>query len=778
VARYIAWLLRHRALAVLAIIAALVAAVASARDLHLQFQYRDFYDYPGNAEVSLLKQDNAEFGDPAGNVLVLVEAPDVLAPAVLQYIERFTRALEPDPRFVRVLSLANARGIYAKGDDVATGPLFREIPPSPEDLDAVREYITHSPVYVHRLISPDAHATAVLAEMRTPAMFATVDQQSQAIRAVKNALAKMPPPSGIRTTVTGPPVVETEVTDALQRDQATLIPGVMLVIVLALMLTFRSVHGVVLALAAVNVALVWTAGIYALFDRHVDILASVAPTAILVYGVVDPIFVLTRFLQKVEAGLSKEEAIERAFVELAMPCFLTSLTTAVGFFTFGFATAPTVRYYGISVGIGVLLAWVTTVTVLPLLLSIVPLPKRRYSALASTRTVGAVIDWVWDRICVRPHRVIAGGVLLAVVGVVVGSSQRLSPEYVGELPAGTAKADVQRTERELSGVVRLIVYLEGAPNVMQSPAVLQAMAEVDEAMAREPLVTTTISIAEEVADVHRAFSGGDPAMHKIPNSDSLVAQYLALIDSEDKSNLINADYSRAHMAYLLVDRGGDAARELVTRLEQKLKSARFAELGVRTALTGNGIVFYQEMDKIVLDILRGFVTAFALIVLLEAIAFRSIRLAALTILPNLVPITVCFAALRIFAIPLKLDTVLVLCVSIGGLFNTTIHLVARLSQAARSEVSSLDAALHDTLLKVGPPSLYTAGILSAGFAVLGLSTFPGFQLLGCLCMLTLLTGFVSDMVFTSTLLKVFFPLPVGPGPLMRARERSFEKASQ
>lgn len=755
----------------------LVVAIASARHVKIQFQYRDFYDYPENERVPLLKQDNDEFGDPAGNVVVLIEAPDVLAPPVLEYIQALTRLLEPDRTFSRIRSLVNARGIYAKDEDIATGTLLRDIPPSPEDVQAVRDYITHSPVYAHRLLSPDAHSTAVLAEMRTPATFATVEEQAHAIQAVRDALAQLPSPPGVRATVTGAPAVETEVTQSLQSDQNTLIPGVMLVIILALIWTFRSAHGVVLALVAVVVALVWTAGIYSLFDRHVDILASVAPTAILVYGVVDPIFVLTRFLQKLELGLSKYDAIEKAYVELAMPCFLTSLTTAVGFLTFGAAIAPTVRYYGITVGIGVLLAWVTTVTVLPLLLSIVPLPKRRYSALTSTKGVNVLIEWVWARIRRRPQAVVVAGALIAVAGIAVGSSQRLSTGYVSGLPRGGVRDDVQRLEKELSGVIRLIVYLEGAPNAMQNPAVLQAMTKVDDAMAKEPLVTTRISIAEEIADIQQAFAGGEASARKIPDSESLVAQYLALIDPEDKSDLISADYSKAHMAFLLVDRGSEEARALVGRLESAVKEAGFAELGVRASLTGNGVVFYHEMDSIVLDILRGFVTAFLLIVVLEAVAFRSVRLAALTILPNLVPITACFAALRIFDVPLKLDTVLVLCISIGGLFNTTIHIVARLRQAIAVEHSDPDTALRDTLLKVGPPSLYTAAILSAGFAVLGLSRFPGFQMLGFLCMVTLLTGFVSDMVFTSTMLKLFFPSPPRPLTVPRLGPEQLEEAS-
>jgi uncharacterized protein len=288
------------------------------------------------------------------------------------------------------------------------------------------------------------------------------------------------------------------------------------------------------------------------------------------------------------------------------------------------------------------------------------------------------------------------------------------------------------------------------------------MVRVDEAMANEPLVTTIMSIAKQVSEVNQAFEGGAVSARKIPDSESLVAQYLALIDPEDKSDLVSGDYSRAHLALLAMDFGSEHTRALVGRLEDAVKSAGFVDLGIRTTLTGSGVVGYRELDLVVLDILRGFVVAFLMILALEAVVFRSIRLAALTILPNLLPVIASFAALRVFDVPLKLETALVLCISIGGLFNTTIHIVARVRQALGAMGDSPDAVLRSALLTVGPPSLYTSTILSCGFAVLGLSRFPGFQALGFLSMVTLLTGFVSDMTLTPMLLKLYFPWPRRP----------------
>lgn len=752
---YIRWLLAHRRLASALLIASMALSLFAARKLQIQFQFRDFYDYPGNAQLPMFKQDTNEFGDPAGNIVVLVSAHDVFAPDVIDYVRKLTEALEPDPTFIRIRSLANARGIYAKSDEVVSGALYRKDAQNDADAETIRKYVSQSPLYVRRLISSDARYTAVLAEMRTPATFATIDEQKHALEVVQHTVDQMKPPPGVKAKVTGAPIIETETTQALLDDQLTLIPGVMAVIILALIWTFRSAHGVLLCLAAVNVAMLWAAGVYATFDRHVDILAAVTPTALLVYGVVDPVFVLTRFLQKLELGRSKEEAIEEAFVELGMPCFLTSLTTAIGFAAFATAIAPTVRFYGITVGLGVLFAWLTTVTVLPLLLAVVSLPKSRFSALTSTKGVDALIEWLWVRVRARPKLFVAAGAALLLGTTAFGSKQHLSNGYISGLPKGEVKTTIREMEDQLSGVIRVIVYLEGAPNTLKKAAVLKAMLGVDSTIGQEPNVTSSISIAEAVADVHQAFSANAPGSRAIPDSDALVSQYLSLIDPEDKRDLVNDDFSKAHIAFLMKDRGSEPARELVEHLRAAVKAAGFEQLGVRATLTGNGVVSFSELDNVVIDILRGFVIAFLVVLLFVAIGFRSLKLALIAAWPNLVPVALCFVALRMVDMALKLDTALVLCVSIGGLFNTTIHIFARLRLALRDDTTAHDDGIRIALLTIGPPSLYTAAILSAGFAVLGLSRFPGFQAMGLLSMLTLLTGFASDMVFTSTLLKLF-----------------------
>lgn len=757
--RLLQLMLRHRLVAGLLILLSVAASLYTARSIEVRFQYKDFYEYEGNPRLPLLQQYTQEFGDPGGFVVLLIESMtetrDIFAPDVLRYIDEVTRKLEAIDQFRQVRSLSNARSIRASGEDIESGPVMPEVPTTQEDVERVRQAAMNSSLLLRTLVSPDRKATAVLSEMRSPAAFATIAEQRLAVEAVRDVMHQTEVPAGIRIQVTGAPVVETETTNALSRDQTTLTPAVLLILVIALALTFRSIHGIVLPLASVLVSLAWTAGFYALLGKPVSIIGSTIPTVLLVYGVVDPIFVYTRFLEKLALSRTREEAIVDAMRELLLPCFLTSLTTALGFAAFTTAALPMIKYFGLVVAAGVLLAFLTTVTVLPLLVVSLA-PEGHYSERpAIVMATESLMAWLWDGIKRKPELLVGIALSLLILGGAAARDMRIANEYVGVLPRGQVQTGVRTLEQKLSGVVRLAVYLESDVNVLQKPEVLRALEGLDQFAEQQPVVTSSISLTDLVGDINQAFMGGDAQERRVPDSESLISQYLSLVDPGDLSEFVNSEYSRSHIRILISDRGTDVTLGLREVLQREA-DARLGPLGVRSSVTGSNVVSSFGAQDVIVEVLWGFLVAFGVIVLVQLVSFRSLRIALISIVPNLVPIGVCFLVMRLLGLNLRVDNSLVLCVSVGGLFNTTIHIIARIMQQLRAGARDPDAIVGSSLATVGPPSLYTAAILSLGFSAMGLSRFPGLQMLGLLCLVTLMSGFIADAVLTTSFFRVFF----------------------
>jgi uncharacterized protein len=756
VSGFIRLLLSNRRLVGALLVLSLALAAYSARTIRVRFQFRDFYDYAENPRLPLFKQDLREFGDLGGNIITFVDAGDVFQPDVLNYVQSLTEAIEASGVFARVRSITNTQAVRGTGDEVVAGPLLSPIPLEPHALEEARAFALSSPTWRRSLVSLDGKTTAVYAQLRVPAVFSSVAEEGAAIAAVEEAVSRVPAPKGAKAHITGAPIVDVAVTESLIRDQLVLTPAVLAVLSIVLLITFRSAHGILLCLSAVGVAAIWTAGLFAQAHRPVDLVGSLIPTTLLVYGVVDPIFVLTRVLSKLETGLAKNDAIVEAFSELALPCFLTSVTTAVGFVAFVTARQATIKYYGATVSVGVLLAWLTTITVLPLLISLVPLSKRRSNVSTFGHWIDAGLRAAWQALQYRIPRTIAitGVVLLA--GAWFGSKQHIDNVYVDELPAGETRSAVRRLEQQLAGVVPLTVHLQGAPGDMKRPEVLKRIAAIQRTIEKQPIVTLTSSLADLVSEANQAFHGGEPKSRVVPASRALITQYLTLVDPTNRAAFVTEDFARAHILSLLVDAGSAQMRDIAARLQHAVDDADFEALGIRANLTGAAIVSYGEFDDVVRQLLLGFVWAFGAIVLLQWLVFRSLRIALISVVPNLLPVIACFVALRVFGIQLKIDTALVLCISVGGLFNTTIHFAARTRQLVDAGESDPDVVIGRAMRAVGPPSLYTALALSVGFSVLLLSSFPGLRALGLLSMVTLTIGFFSDMTVTAVLLRIGF----------------------
>ncbi len=734
-----------------------VVAAYSARRIEIRFAFRNFFDYPANPDVATIDRYHAYFEDPAGFVAVVVESNDVFDPPTLTYVTELTRALEPDPIFSHVRSVANARAIRWVDESVDVGQLVPHVPTTAAGSDRLRAIARESRLIHRLLVSEDSRAALIAAQLAVPPSSSTLPDLRNAIAVVHRTLAAHPPPAGMAVRVTGAPTLEVEASDALVSDQLVFTPIAILLIVVALWLAFRCMHGVVLPMVAISIAAIWTAGIYPWFGRPIDMVASTIPATLLVYGAVDPIFVLRRYLDKLRAGHAKEDAIIATYRELTMPCLLSSLTTAVGFAAFATLELPIIVNFGAIMAIGVMLAFATTMVVLPVLLAILPVPPQRAISTRLARRIDLTLAALWRWLTGHRRTVLIVAVALISGGALYASTrQTVSVYYTRILPPGSTEKDIRFLEREFVGVIRSAVFMEGPKDIMKQPRTLRAIEKIGETAASFPIVTAVVSVSDMVREMNRAFMEGDQKELRIPDSLNLSAQYLQMLDPEDRQRLVSEDEARSHIMIFSRDQGTAAWRPMRDKVMAVAKQ-ELAPLNISVHMTEQSPAGFDALDRLVYDVLWGFVVAFGLVLVLIAVIMRSPRIAVLSAIPNLVPVVACFVLLGVFGITLRVGTVLFLSVSVGGLFNTTIQLVARLRQRiAEDPTLTPDAAIGDAMRDVGPPALLTAVILALGFAIFGLSRFPDLRVFGLLASTTLIVAFVSDMMLSTTLLRVFF----------------------
>ena len=148
---------------------------------------------------------------------------------------------------------------------------------------------------------------------------------------------------------------------------------------------FRRFSGVFLPWIVVTLPLVGTFGAMGWLGLPITMTTQILPSFLLVVCVGDAVHLLSVFYQQFDRGRSKEDAICFALGHSGLAVLMTSVTTAGALFSFFLADLAPLRGLGVAAPIGILFALVYAVVLLPALVAVCPIRRRRARHRASPR---------------------------------------------------------------------------------------------------------------------------------------------------------------------------------------------------------------------------------------------------------------------------------------------------------------------------------------------------------------------------------------------------------
>jgi hypothetical protein len=146
----------------------------------------------------------------------------------------------------------------------------------------------------------------------------------------------------------------------------------MLVIFLLMLFFFRKLVLIVAPLIVAMVSVICTMGLLIGTGHTVHIMSSMIPVFIMPIAVLDSIHILSEFFDRYQNSRDCRRTVFAVMGELFMPMFYTSLTSAAGFASLALTPIPPVQVFGIFVAIGVILAWLLTITFVPAYIMFIP----------------------------------------------------------------------------------------------------------------------------------------------------------------------------------------------------------------------------------------------------------------------------------------------------------------------------------------------------------------------------------------------------------------------
>lgn len=729
------------------------------------------FDFSPQALFDTFEEDVARnrafvetFGHAENTLVLLLVAESVLTPEALRAVHDVSERYGSAPWVTRVDSLtatvlprATPEGLDMRrwGTDAAT---------MPEAVAALRA----SALARGRLVSADGTLAAVVLQLEEELLAA--EQLSPVMRDLRADLAELPTPSGGTWTVAGVPWVRAEVVRRLKLEQVIFLPLTFVCYTIVLFVMFRRWSGVVLPLGVVVVSVAIAAGAMVLANEPLNIINNIVPTLVFIIGISDAIHLLSRYEEEYALRGDRARSVRATVRAMAVACFLTSFTSAVGFLSLLMSQTEILRRFGLVAAFGVLVAYAVTLSLVPAVLSrsglstargrpgSAPVGEGVLHAAATSRLERAVEHLArWSMRHARP--VVAGGALL--VAACVWAAWEV-PVDSAMLEVFSATDDVARTtrlvEERLEGVLPLeVAIMAPAGRRVDEPAVLNAIEEVRRRGAGEDIVTNTASASRLLLDIWALWTD-DPARRESTfSSAAQVAQLSSLLQSGSDDPLLDwwtFDGRQARLQFRLADHGGQETLAFGSRVDRWMGES-FSELeGYSWHLTGDAWVAAIGLRAFIRDLLASLGTAVVIIFGFMMVTFRSVRLGVLSVPANLLPLLVTLGFMGVTGIELNTTTVILFSVSLGLAVDDTIHVLARYAEALRAGLSG-DEAIAVAVRGAGRAIVLTSMLLGVGLLVLTTSTFVPTERFAWLTAMTIAGCLIADLVLLPALLSLW-----------------------
>lgn len=685
--------------------------------------------------------DHERFLDLFGNdedLLLSVTPPRLLTPQALELLSELTRQLTELTGVNRVLSLSNARQLVKGRYGAEDRPLL----PQPGDTDfanASRAALQANPEYQGLLVSADLKTAGVLISLEDqrgdPA------RRRRLIDEVRKLMASMADRAEFHLTGVG--VQQSDVASYIQRDQKVILPLVAVVLVVMLAAIFRRFSGVILPLLATGISLVWTMGLYALCGFELNTITSLLSPVVMVLAVSNSVHLYNGWLHIDGTDHRRIALLVGKIDELLVPCLFTALTTSLGLVSLTISSVPAVRQFGLFSAVGVLISFLVTLTMLPVALSFLPVPGCHYrDGLGLLRwTLQAFAD-----LTVRhPRTIMTVAMLLVIVALAGLPMLQNNTALVAFLNAEAPLAvDTRFIDKHLAGVNALEFMVERRDGNPLSSVTDYAKLDKFEAFARSQRpVTSVFSILSLLRQLHRAESGS--TFPNLPVYDDELHYELDLLgmasDRQLQSRFITPNLQVARVSVWLHDIGSRSAAVVTDTL---LDQGRVL-FGPGYRLTPTGSFYKMNLDsnQLVSDMIKSFSLSIGLVLLSILVLLRSLRLALLAMIPNVIPIIWAIGLMGFCGIDLSTGTAMIGAVVIGLAVDDTIHYMVHYRRIYAGVASE---AVVATTTQTGRALMIASLVLAIGFWVGCFSSFKPTIYFSLLVGGTLLGALLCDLL--------------------------------
>ena len=571
----------------------------------------------------------------------------------------------------------------------------------------------------------------------------------------------------------GPAMITSDMMDYIKSDLVVFGSAVALVFAVMLYLFFGNIWFVILPILNAFFTTFVTAGFLGFMDWKISVVSSNFIALLLILTISLTVHVLVKINELKKESTDYKNSLIDSVNQMFLPCFFAAITTAVAFLSLLLGDLKPVIEFGKMMAFGISIAFIFTFSFLPSAISLIKESQSR-DYLSLHKITNKILSIAKNN-SVSIYLVFASTFCILIFGTTKLVVENRFIDYFDEeteIHQGMLEID-----KNLGGTATLDIIIkepfEGmSEDLIEDDFFDDGLFDDDDSNA-SGYWWNVYSLAE-LEDIHD-YLESLPEIGKVLSVSSGIKLARMINDGKDLNDLelallrsvlpediretllysyINSDDSIVRISTRVNESAENLNRkDLLEKINYDLKT-RFNLPEERFEMTGLAVLYNNMLQSLFQSQIGSLTLVFSVIALMLLLIFKSFKIMAIGLVPNIFVASSVVGILGLLRIPLDIMTITVAAISVGMAVDNTIHYIYRYKKEMKA-TQSVEQALLNAHTTTGRAIFYTAATIATGFSILSLSNFFPTQLFGIFTALAMLVAFISSLSLLPNLLVKF-----------------------
>ena len=759
--KYVQILQKFRWAIVIIIPLIIVALSSNLKNISFEGSYRIWF---GEDSKILKSYDDFRliFGNDDSMTIVFKDKNGIFNKKALNTIATITDELWKTKYITRVDSLTSYQYVHASKEDpdeILVEDFIQDINSRDEKYFSSKKQVAINDTQLEGSFINKAADTTMIVARLVPKAGESEDISFELMDLVHKIIDPIQKDTGYHFYLNGGAAITTAFVSIAQGDGGTFTPLVIVSVIVLLFLLFRRVSGALIPMAIVILTVMVVLSIQVMLGYKLNNFTANIPVFIIAIGIADAVHIYIIWLMYRKRGISNINSVTRTLSKNMMPIFLTSLTTTVGFASLAISKVVPVATLGIATASGAILAFLLSITIMPVLLLIFG-KKIKVQEEIQLEHHEEIIEDKYKNIAnfiINNNKKIL--IITSIIFVIFGIGLFKVKVDSNTIRYFDKNVEIRKstefTMNNLTGPMAYEIIIDSkSKDGIKDPKFMKTVQRFYNEYKKEfKDVRHMASLMDVVKQFNKVMNGGKEEFYTVPNKKDLIAQYLFFYSMSLPQGMEISDKMDIDQRLLRVTAQINLVDTSMDIRMIKWASSWWKNTPYTAEVVGQTSMFAYMQSDVTDTLIYSISIALLIVSLMMFVIFKNIKMLAIFLLPNVLPMMLVVGVMGWVGINIDLGVAIAGAIVLGVAVDDTIHFFYKYFDAKKKGYD-----MRDTLAYVyqysGNAILFTTIILSASFLVfLGSNFAPNYNF-GIVTATALIIAFVADLLLLPALLSL------------------------